>query len=273
MTTRFCVVGSPIEHSLSPLLHKAAYSHLGLDWSYEARLVGKGELEEFSQSNAYSGLSVTMPLKSEAFELADNLDELAFSTKAVNTLLKVNHEWLGTNTDVFGLSKALSPVVDPQKALLIGSGSTTRSALKALSLNFPSVKVSIAARDQDSVSELVQFAGEIGLDAESSELSPETVLNSDLVLSLVPAGSYMEIWKSFEASQAQIFPWIFDVSYSPWPSLIAKACGEGKVISGLEMLIWQAIAQIEFFLQHTGSSRIVDREGLYQTMKEAVFSK
>ncbi|MEY4743952.1 MAG: hypothetical protein RIR34_1291, partial [Actinomycetota bacterium] len=104
MERKLSVLGSPIGHSKSPDIHSAAYRVLGLDWDYERNEVRKGGLVSFMEGLTpdWLGLSITMPLKEEAFRFATSVDRAANATKAVNTLVRNETGWAGYNTDVFG---------------------------------------------------------------------------------------------------------------------------------------------------------------------------
>ena len=132
MGKRFAVLGDPIVQSLSPKIHSAAYAHLNLDWKYEAFKVASGELLQFVESESgFAGFSVTMPLKFEAYNLAESLDETAETTGVVNTLLKTEIGFRGFNTDIYGISKSIEKVAANSIAVL-GSGATARSSIRAV---------------------------------------------------------------------------------------------------------------------------------------------
>ena len=273
MKTKFCVVGSPIAHSLSPLLHQAAYSKLGLDFSYEAVEVSRGDLRGFLDGNDYQGVSVTMPLKSEAFALSNEASSSALLTEAANTLFRTANGWSCANTDVYGISKALSAAGDPARTVIIGSGATTVSALTSLAEIFPNTGVTISARDGKAADNSVAFGTSLGLKVSRGEISSLSIAEADLVLSLVPAGSYPELWSGIALLESRPIGWLFDVSYNPWPSVPASAWGTDKVIPGLEMLIWQAIEQIQIFTSSVGQALDIDRQALYSFMHSAVSAK
>ena len=273
MTTSFCVVGSPIEHSLSPILHTAAYKQLGADFSYEKNEVIAGGLADFLSSTDLSGLSVTMPLKQEAFALASNHDQNSLATGASNTLVRSAHGWRGVNTDVYGISQALAGVSKPMNTLVIGSGATARSGLVALAKLFPRTRVQLLSRNQDAGIEMEAFAKKLGLDAAIKLPTPDAFLSADLVMSLVPAESYVDLWEQIRQSDEPKSGTLFDVAYNPWPSKPALAWNLPNVISGLEMLIWQAIEQVQLFSSAAGMTGEIDRSALYSVMKEAVSLK
>ncbi|HEX7461711.1 MAG TPA: shikimate dehydrogenase, partial [Dermatophilaceae bacterium] len=135
---RAAVLGSPISHSLSPALHRAAYRALGLsNWLYDAHEVQEPALSRFvvDLGPEWAGLSLTMPLKEAAFEVADEVSDLARRTGAINTLVRLRDGgWSGDNTDVYGVSQALrgAGCARVASALVLGSGATARSVVAAL---------------------------------------------------------------------------------------------------------------------------------------------
>lgn len=273
MTISFGVAGSPIEHSLSPVLHAAAYKHLGLDVEYDKHLVASGELRSFLDSRALAGVSVTMPLKQEAFALAKSHDEYSLATGVANTLFQEGANWSAANTDVYGITQALASTPEPELTVLIGSGSTARSALVALSQKFPATEVLILARNHEAAAELSEFAASLGFSASVRAASSQLLMSANLVMSLVPAGSFTEVWNEIAKDTAPRAGTLFDVAYNPWPSEAGLAWGSVRVISGIEMLIWQAIEQVQLFVTSTGLETQIDRDVLYQVMKASVSSK
>lgn len=272
MTTRFSVVGSPIEHSLSPMLHLAAYEHLGLDFVYEKNEVSSGRLENFLASDKFAGVSVTMPLKVEAFSLAAGHDKPSVLTGVSNTLYKSEGVWSAANTDVYGIKQALAEVPSPGLTVLIGSGATARSAVVAISEKFPATELSIISRNAEAGTSLAGFANDLGLRAELRAENTDLILEADLVASVVPAGSYTELWGQVSSSSKNARGFLFDTAYSPWPSQAARTWDEPRVISGLEMLIWQAIEQVQLFAAAAEVEVSLDHAGLYEVMKKSVSS-
>ena len=114
MSNQFLVVGSPIDHSKSPAIHRAAYRVLGLDWDYGKLEVGRGGLRQVVDNapEALRGFSVTMPLKEEAAKLASTVDEFARTSGAANTLVRNEDGWSAYNTDVFGIVQAVRTARD-----------------------------------------------------------------------------------------------------------------------------------------------------------------
>jgi shikimate dehydrogenase len=270
MTTRFAVVGSPIAHSLSPVLHKAAYDHLGLTHRYEMHEVRAGQLARFWQENDFTGLSVTMPLKFEAYLLGDRVGKEAKITNAANTVIRADGAVLVENTDVFGIEMALQSVSSCKQVTVLGSGATARSAIAALSRNFRNAEVSLISRNSASGQELLDFANSLGIKASISSPDIDLLASSDLVMSLVPVGSYLDLWQQLRGTKARGV--LFDAAYSPWPSVPALSWSN-QVISGIEMLKWQAILQVEFFCRAAGDDLVIDRANLYQVLTAVVSGK
>ncbi|WP_296631750.1 shikimate dehydrogenase [Rhodoluna sp.] len=278
MSKKFAVLGSPIEHSKSPAIHLAAYRVLGTDWEYGRAEVKKGALRTFigALQQQWNGFSVTMPLKEEAFRFANQVDELAAATKAVNTLEhREDGTWFGYNTDVFGIMQAVRQVQSnpPKKAVVIGSGATATSALVAISKLNPSCEVLISARNSSTRKSTIAFAKSIGLKAKRSWSISNSIAGAQLTVSTVPAQAMddlavrlerLELWKPGGM--------LLDVAYNPWPSKLATvfaARGAG-VASGLEMLIWQAIAQIRIFTFSNPSQELPNEIAVLEAMRISV---
>ena len=174
MTSHYAVLGSPISHSKSPLIHTTIFEHLKLNADYTSHDVV--DLSEFLDSNAeLSGLSITMPLKDQAFAVASELDYWAQLTESVNTLKKTESGWAGYNTDVFGLRQAASQV-NFQSVAILGTGATARSALAA----FQGSNLMVwGSRSGIRAKELSKR-----FDASNQELM--VALSADLVVSTIP---------------------------------------------------------------------------------------
>jgi shikimate dehydrogenase len=263
MNKRFAVLGSPIEHSKSPAIHLAAYRVLGVNWEYGRAEVQKGLLRTFiaGLDGIWNGFSVTMPLKEEASRFAEKLDTYAKLTGATNTLfLDEFGKWHGFNTDVFGIVQAVTEarIGLVKHALIIGSGATATSAMVAISVLNPNARVEVLARNKESRKKLLDLGKSLGLRTGRAGGLKAASRVSNLTISTLPAGSLDK--QALKLSRALFWKpkgALLDVSYTPWPSNLAAAwTSKGKrTISGLEMLIWQAVAQIRIFT--TGSA---DRE-------------
>lgn len=239
------VLGSPIAHSLSPSLHRAAYVALGLGWAYDAYEVDESGLPAFfaELDESWAGLSLTMPLKSAVIPLLDHVDEVAGLITSVNTVLPVDGGWRGTNTDVFGIVRSLTErgVSKPRRATVLGAGATARSAIPALA-ELSVREVRIIARRPESAADLVRLAGQFGLRGVAEPYKPSVdLLRSDVVISTLP-GDAAAPWAACATDAAGT---LLDSSYHPWPTPLAGAWPGERVASGREMLLWQAVRQVE----------------------------
>lgn len=253
------VLGSPIAHSLSPILHKKAYELIGLHGSYEAVEVASGALAKFlgERGSEFDYLSLTMPLKEEVFEIAQQfdiaIDELAKRIQSVNTLIRENGSWRATSTDGSGFVKALANAGYDHfnSALILGAGGTARAL--AGSLDQIADEVAIMGRSQRRNAALASCF---------SELTPEFIAWDDhldlqrfnLVVNTTPSGAADLL---AEGVPSEVHGLLFDVLYKPWPTLLGRRWMDagGKVIGGLELLLYQGIDQINL-LRPLGSKKI-----------------
>jgi shikimate dehydrogenase len=257
------VLGSPIAHSLSPVLHRAAYAHLGLDWSYEAIEVSADGLREFIDGcdGAWAGLSLTMPLKLEAAGLVDSCTDDVRLTGAANTIVFTDAGSLGANTDVTGFVTALRDrqVADPEQVTVIGAGATARSAVVAAS-RLGASRVRVVARSADAREELLQFAVSLGLEARGSGLDEATMADADLLIPTVPSEAlapFAQVWA--EQSTAVLF----DVVYDPWPTSLGRAWAAAghPVLDGMDLLVHQAVGQVALMTGQQVPASVLDRAG------------
>ena len=277
MNKKFAVLGSPIDHSKSPAIHLAAYRVLGNDWEYGRAEVKKGGLRTFIESlqQEWNGFSVTMPLKEEAFRFANQVDEIASATKAVNTLEhRADGSWFGYNTDVFGIIQAVRQVqpTSPKRALVIGSGSTATSALVAISKLNSNCEVLVSARNSKTRKVTIAFAKSLGLTAKRSWNLANSIAKAQLTISTVPANAMDEAAAKLEKLET----WkpggmLLDVAYSPWPSKLATvfSAKATPVASGLEMLIWQAVVQLRIFSFSNPAQELPNEVAVVEAMRIA----
>ena len=245
------VLGSPVAHSLSPVLHTAAYAALGLrGWDYGRFEVDEGGLAPFvvGLDASWRGLSLTMPLKVAAFEIADEVSELARRAGAINTLVRSESGWAGENTDVHGIVAALRDAgVDlPRSATIIGSGATARSALLALE-DLGAAEVRVAARNAEAVAVLADLAA---VPLVHLPLTDWAKGESQVVVSTVPGAGAAVATEALVDSPSDLSGTVLlDVIYASWPTGLAQAAtaGGATVVSGLEMLVHQAARQFELF--------------------------
>ncbi len=239
------VLGSPIRHSLSPLLHRAAYRALGIDdaWHY-----GRQELDEAAflpfvagLDGSWRGLSLTMPLKEVAFEAASDVSPTALETGSVNTLVRRDTgEWDGHNTDVHGLATALAGAPHDGTATVLGSGATARSALVALrTLGVGRVRLAVRG---DARADTLRVAGDLRLDVTVVPLA-EWPEEGRLFVSTLPGAGGKA---AAAAVDRHLDGTLLDVVYAGWPTPLARAAGGAGlvVVPGLDMLVHQAAEQV-----------------------------
>ena len=246
------VLGSPIAHSLSPVLHAAAYQALGLDdWTYQAIECDEAGLPGFVASRGpdWAGLSLTMPLKRTVLPLLDQIDPLAAVTGGANTVVFRPDGRYGYNTDVQGIVDALTEVGAPAPGTvtILGAGATACSALAALP-ELGARGADVVVRDPGRAAGLLATAERLHLRVRLRPFADLTAGDSvpDLLISTVPAGATHHYSERIRLT-AQAPAALLDAVYAPWPTpLAAAASAAGAVVaSGFAMLLHQAAAQIE----------------------------
>ena len=255
------VLGSPISHSLSPLLHNTMYQLLGIEANYAAYEVSSGQLRDFLAHDgaALNCLSLTMPLKEEALSIADSVSDISRQVKSGNTLRKVDGLWSLTSTDVEGFTEALrfNGRDARGKVLVIGAGATARAVIAAC--DGVSGQVTVINRNSERV-QAIKKSGP-NLDIEFISWSSSIDFGKfDLVVNTTP-GDTASIFSDQISSVGTTF---FEVLYNPWPTQVLsqwrKAGGFG--IDGLDLLIHQAISQVEIFASCT-----IDRALIAKTLR------
>ena len=243
------VVGDPIAHSLSPLLHRAAYDAWGLDWQYDAHRVCAGGLAAFVDELGpqWRGLSVTAPLKREAAERADTVSPTVTMAGAANTLVHEEGRWHADNTDVPGAAAALRErwTGEVSTATVLGGGATAASlglALAGLGARTLHLLVREPARASEAVAALERHPSAPRVEVAS--LDDEVV--GEVVASTIPAGAQSPSL----VARCVVVPLVFEVVYDPWPTPLAAAAlgSEHQVlVTGLDLLVHQAALQFEQF--------------------------
>jgi shikimate dehydrogenase len=237
------VLGSPIAHSRSPQLHLAAYRALGLEgWTYERIECTADELAGVVKGFGpeWVGVSVTMPGKFAALRFADERTARAELVGSANTLVRSQAGWRADNTDIDGVKGALGPVAG--RAAVLGSGGTAPAVVVGLA-ELGVQDISVVARNQDKAAPLVALGARLGVDIRWIELGVR-VVDVDVIVSTIPADVAAQY-----ASTVAGTPLLLDAIYDPWPTPLAAAveAAGGRVISGLQMLLHQAFAQVEQF--------------------------
>ncbi len=283
MRQRAAVLGSPIEHSLSPALHRAAYRVLGLDWDYRAIECTAEQFEDFfaGLGAEWRGLSLTMPLKEVAVDVVAEVCDVARLLHSANTIYRTSasEPWQATNTDVYGMEQALidAGVRSVGRCHVLGAGATARSAIAALA-RLQAREVVIHARRRQAAEEVVALAERLGVRARAADLTPVDLagdragdLTADLLVSTLPADAaapWAEIGAEIGAPSTMA---LLDASYHPWPTPLAAAWSrqrpDAPVASGKDMLLWQALEQVRLM---TGQDGDFDDAAVLQAMRGAL---
>lgn len=254
---RAAVLGSPIAHSLSPVLHRAAYAELGLtDWSYDRFEIDEQALPGFIEGldSSWAGLSLTMPLKRAIIPLLDSISETASAVEAVNTVVFTKDgRRVGDNTDIPGMIAALRErgVDTVESAAVLGAGATASSALAALAV-ICTGPVTAYVRSRERGDEMRGWGECLGVDVRIADWADAgQALRAPLVIATTPAGTTDALAGAVPDAPGTLF----DVLYEPWPTGLAAAWSSrsGAVVGGLDLLVHQAVLQVE---QMTGRSTV-----------------
>ena len=271
------VLGSPVGHSLSPVLHRAAYRALGLaGWSYQAIECDGPALAGVIAACGpdWAGLSLTMPLKHEVLPLLDQVEPRAADAGAANTVVFRDGARDGYNTDIPGMIAALAEAAGPTGAapaaggtpaggtpaggtpaggtpagpgevLILGGGATARSALTAVA-ELGGESATVAIRDPARAGDLLNTAERLGVAVRLTRFGEPTGTDPALLISTVPAGaadSYAKLIATRELAPSRVL----DVIYHPWPTPLALAARDAgaAVAGGFDLLLHQAARQVE----------------------------
>ena len=246
--TRAAVLGRPVGHSLSPLLHRAAYAALGLtDWTYDALDIGPADLPVLlaGLGPEWRGFSVTMPCKQAAAAVADEVDPLPRLLQAANTLVRTGAGgWRAENTDVTGVGTALQigGVEQLEHGAILGAGGTAAAAAVALA-SLGARQVDVVVREPARATDVVRVLETLGVVAEVQRLDDVRAIAAPVVVSTVPAEGQATV-AELEWRPGQV---VLDVLYAGWPTPLAQRVewAGGQSISGLDVLFWQATVQVE----------------------------
>jgi shikimate dehydrogenase len=278
---RLAVLGAPIAHSLSPILHSAAYAQLGLDWSYEAIELQESELGEFvaTRGPEWRGLSLTMPLKRAVVTMLDDVHPLVSSTGTANTVLFDRRQGdigdvalRGYNSDVYGIVESFRArgITELPLVYILGGGATAASAIAAAA-QLGARRVTAWVRTPSSAHALGDVGRALGVDVELAPLAAvvdaETVPSA--VISTLPQGVDAALNFSEEVRTTSV---LFDVAYEPWPSPLAQSwfALDGRVVPGIDMLVNQALMQVRVFVWGDPETVLPHEDGVLARMRAAV---
>jgi shikimate dehydrogenase len=271
---RLAVLGSPIAHSKSPALHAAAYDVLGLDWRYSAIEVADGGLGAFLDSldSSWRGLSLTMPLKREVLPLLGERTALVEVVGAANTVLIEDGMRRGFNTDVAGIVGAFAAagVTALEDVEILGAGATAASVLAAAA-QLGASRALVSARTLDKAQGLLSVSQGLGLDLTIRPLGvvDRSMLVPSAVISTLPGGTPIDVPYPEAVRTGAL---LLDVAYDPWPSELAKSWTSvgGTVVSGLDMLLHQAIAQVRIFVTGEEGGTLPREDEVVAAMRSAL---
>lgn len=268
------VWGDPIGHSKSPSLHAAAYRVLGLDWTYSRRQVSAAQFAgEFATlDESFRGLSLTMPLKEQAFAVAVWRDQRAELTGSVNTLVLGPQGPHGYNTDIGGFLGALreNGVESVDDARIIGAGATASSALIALA-EAGARTVQIVARTPQKAATLIAMAQSLGIEANAVSFDDVALFDSvDATIATLPGGTTID--PDVAIALAKRGGVLLDAVYSPWPTQLGSAFIDAKkfAASGQLMLLHQAILQVRLFVLNDVNSPLESEDVILAAMRGAL---
>jgi shikimate dehydrogenase len=263
------VIGSPIEHSLSPVIHRAAWAQIGIDgWEYRRLEQDADSLPRFigGLGGDCAGLSVTMPCKQAVMPLLDAIDPLASAVGAVNTVVPSSGVLAGFNTDVTGISSAIRRACSqadralPTSAVVLGARATASSALAALG-ELGIVTSTVAARRFGGPGSVVAASSRLGVSIDQVLWSDRdavlrAISGADLVISTLPAGVADPLAEHMTVREGQI---LLDVVYSPRETALRSAFERngGIVAEGTDMLVFQAAAQVQLMTGRTPKTDVM----------------
>ena len=249
------MLGSPIAHSLSPVLHQAAYDALGLtDWTYRAVECAEAELGDVLRSleaEGRVGASLTMPLKRAVLPMLAKVERVADEVGAANTVLfgGIVGEWWGGNTDVPGMVVVLTAHGAANKPMTILGGGATAASAVAAAAALGVQDVTVVARRPEAAASVAEVGARLMVPVEVVPWDRAAdALNAPVVVSTVPAGAADALSVHVPRKPGLLF----DVVYAPWPTPLATAwqAAGGAVAGGLELLVAQAAEQVRLMTGH-----------------------
>ncbi|RDG33978.1 shikimate dehydrogenase [Streptomyces corynorhini] len=252
---KLALLGSPVHSALSPVIHRAAYAALGLNWTYhavECRAEDLPRILAAARSGEWGGFSLTMPLKAAVVPFLDDVTDVVVRTGAANTIVVNGDGRLsGENTDVHGMVQTLRAVgiTDVSSVTVLGAGATARTALAA-ARELGCGRAVAVARDNARAQSLATAAARIGTDLVIRPWTDAArCLSADLVISAVPPSAADVLAPMWPAGPGTLM----DVTYRPWPSAPAQAAESAgwRVVGGLSMLVHQAARQVTLQTGHS----------------------
>lgn len=269
MADTYAVIGDPIDHSLSPNIHNAAFRHLQLDHTYIAYKIPAGELNagiEALKAIKIAGFNVTIPHKIEMMKLLDEMDTTCKVIGAVNTVLNENGKLKGYNTDMIGFLdpiKKKNLIIKDSQVLLLGAGGAARAIVTAM-VKEKASKITIVNRTKENANGLVEFTKKIGgnVDTISIQEANKLITNYKFIINSTSIGMKNEP-SPISTRNIDKNSVVYDIVYQPINTdLIKKSKENGAtIIYGYEMLLSQAACSFEIWHK---------MEAPYDVMKKAL---
>jgi len=271
-----CVIGDPIEHTLSPVMHNAAFEELNLNFVYLAFRVRREELGDAilgARSLNIYGLNVTMPHKTAVMRYLDEIDSTARSIGAVNTILNAGGKLVGHITDGIGALRALKENgvgLEGKKLLLLGAGGAGKAIAFHIAQEVRELRIlNRTARKAKELAEVLgkKFNKKVSGNALSSELVKKELEDADILINATSVGMYPDVDRSLvDPNWLRPDLCVMDIIYNPLETKLAKDAKSvgAKVVSGIEMLVYQGAASFEIWTNHPAPVK---------AMREAVLNK
>lgn len=282
--TEVCaIIGDPVEHSLSPAMHNAAFKELRLDFVYVAFTVTRIELKKAILSAkilGFRGLNVTMPHKNAVMKYMDEMDSMAKSIGAVNTILNDRGRLVGFNTDGIGAMRALKEngvFLGGKKLLLLGAGGAGEAiAFQAAQEVEELVVLNRNSEKAEKVAKILRkkFGKKVKSGAISSEFLKEEMKDTDILVNATSVGMHPDVNRSL-VPRTLLRPslCVMDIIYSPLETKLlmdAKAVG-ATVVSGIEMLIYQGAASFEIWTNKSAPVEVMKKAALNKLKEHGVY--
>jgi shikimate dehydrogenase len=244
---KFCVIGQPITHSKSPVLHEAGFSEMGIEATFSAIEIFPENLKNWIEQEAknYHGIAITIPHKEKLLSLVDQVSEAAEKIGAINTLYWQENMLLGTNTDALGVLKAIQTEVlhiTGKKVLILGAGGAARAAIFAMQT--AGADIFLWNR---TVTKAQKLSEELGIDfiPDMAEINSDEI---DIVINATSVG--LKEWKSpLDPKFFAPHQYVFDMVYDPLETRFLSEAGEADatIITGEKMLVHQAVEQFRLW--------------------------
>lgn len=267
----YCIIGDPVQHSLSPLMQNAAFSALGIKSTYISFRVPSKDLKpsiESLKSIGIAGFNVTLPHKMSILQYIDELDDTASKSNAVNTVINDTGKLIGYNTDIYGFIQPLyrrNIDFKGKKVLIIGAGGAAYAIVTALSYEKGIEEIRVVNRSSHNASKLVEHALKLGLNTHKEDFENlcKLALQSDLIINSTSIGLNNES-SPIERNYINPNSIVYDIVYKPIDTDLIRKAKEvnAKVVYGYEMLIAQGAQAFKIW---TGCDAPID------AMKKALF--